>query len=54
MTLEVGEFLGEVGPMGNPDLLARVLDLEEGDDLVERPFHEELNLAVLIGGPDCA
>ena len=30
----------------------RSLHRDEGDDLVERPFHEELHLAVLVGGAD--
>ena len=34
----------------NLHVLAQLVDYREGDDFVERPLHEELHLAVLVGG----
>src|SRR3546814_3363181 len=60
VTREIGEVrrqprhLGGAGPVRGRDrqVVAELLQPNEGDDLVERPFHEELHLAVLVGRAD--
>ena len=50
MTRQIGKVRRLVRPLGDRHVVSEILHGEERDDFIERALHEELHLAVLVGG----